>query len=81
VLPGGIEAGSALVVEPSVRVISFTGSTGGGRAVGELGAKHLKRVHLELGGNNAMLVLDDVDVPAAVSAGAWGRSCTRVRFA
>lgn len=72
VLPGGVEAGSALVVEPAVRVISFTGSTGGGRAVGELGAKHLKRVHLELGGNNAMLVLDDVDVPAAVSAGAWG---------
>ena len=72
VLPGGSEAGSALVVEPSVRVISFTGSTAAGRAVGELGAKHLKRVHLELGGNNAMLVLDDVDVPAAVSAGAWG---------
>jgi benzaldehyde dehydrogenase (NAD) len=72
VLPGGVEAGSALVVDPAVRVISFTGSTGAGRAVGELGAKHLKRVHLELGGNNAMLVLDDVDVPAAVSAGAWG---------
>jgi benzaldehyde dehydrogenase (NAD) len=72
VLPGGADVGSALVTEPAVRVISFTGSTNAGRAVGELGAKHLKRVHLELGGNNAMLVLDDVDVPAAVSAGAWG---------
>ncbi|MHB1172049.1 MAG: benzaldehyde dehydrogenase [Lacisediminihabitans sp.] len=72
VLPGGADVGSALVVEPSVRVISFTGSTNAGRAVGELGAKHLKRVHLELGGNNAMIVLDDVDLPAAVSAGAWG---------
>ena len=72
VLPGAIEPASALVEHPAVRVISFTGSTRAGRAVGELGAKHLKRVHLELGGNNAMLVLDDVDVPQAVSAGAWG---------
>ena len=72
VLPGGADVGSALVIEPSVRVISFTGSTNAGRAVGELAGRHLKRAHLELGGNNAMLVLDDVDVPAAVSAGAWG---------
>jgi benzaldehyde dehydrogenase (NAD) len=72
VLPGAIEPATALIEHPDVRVISFTGSTGGGRAVGELGAKHLKRVHLELGGNNAMIVLDDVDVPQAVSAGAWG---------
>ena len=72
VLPGGADVGSALVVEPAVRVISFTGSTNAGRAVGELGARHLKRVHLELGGNNALLVLDDVDLPAAVAAGAWG---------
>lgn len=72
VLPGGIEPATALIEHPSVRVISFTGSTGAGRAIGQLGAKHLKRVHLELGGNNAMLVLDDVDVPQAVSAGAWG---------
>ena len=72
VLPGGADVGSALVVDPAVRVISFTGSTNAGRAVGELGARHLKRVHLELGGNNALLVLDDVDVQAAVSAGAWG---------
>ena len=72
VLPGGAEIGIGLVEEPSVRVISFTGSTAAGRAVGELAGKHLKRVHLELGGNNAMIVLEDVDVPAAVSAGAWG---------
>ncbi|TAM70631.1 MAG: aldehyde dehydrogenase family protein [Microbacteriaceae bacterium] len=72
VLPGTIEPATALIEHPAVRVISFTGSTRAGRAIGELGAKHLKRVHLELGGNNAMLVLDDVDVPQAVSAGAWG---------
>ncbi|GAB3520236.1 benzaldehyde dehydrogenase [Arthrobacter monumenti] len=72
VLPGGAEAGQALIEEPSVRIISFTGSTGAGRAVGEAAARHLKRAHLELGGNSALIVLDDVDLDAAVSAGAWG---------
>jgi benzaldehyde dehydrogenase (NAD) len=72
VLPGAVAPGTALIEHPAVRVISFTGSTAAGRAIGQLGAQHLKRVHLELGGNNAMLVLDDVDVPQAVSAGAWG---------
>jgi benzaldehyde dehydrogenase (NAD) len=72
VLPGGPEVGSALVTEPMVRVISFTGSTKAGRAVATLAAQHLKRVHLELGGNSALLVLDDVDVDAASSVGAWG---------
>jgi benzaldehyde dehydrogenase (NAD) len=72
VLPGGADVGEALVVEPAVRVIAFTGSTKAGRAVGALAAQHLKRVHLELGGNSALLVLDDVDVEAASSVGAWG---------
>jgi benzaldehyde dehydrogenase (NAD) len=72
VLPGGADIGEALVVEPAVRVIAFTGSTKAGRAVGALAAQHLKRVHLELGGNSALLVLDDVDVEAASSVGAWG---------
>lgn len=72
VLPGGAETGAALVSDPLVPVITFTGSTTAGRAVAELAAKHLKRVHLELGGNSAMLVLDDVDVDAASSVGAWG---------
>jgi benzaldehyde dehydrogenase (NAD) len=72
VLPGGAETGAALVTDPLVPVIAFTGSTTAGRAVGELAARHLKRVHLELGGNSAMLVLDDVDVDAASSVGAWG---------
>ena len=58
--------------EPAVRVIAFTGSTRAGRAVAALAAQHLKRVHLELGGNSALLVLDDVDVEAASSVGAWG---------
>ena len=71
-LPGGADVGEALVTDPLVKVISFTGSTGAGRRVGELAGRHLKRVHLELGGNSALIVLDDVDLDRAVSAGAWG---------
>ncbi|GAC1370461.1 MAG: benzaldehyde dehydrogenase [Ktedonobacteraceae bacterium] len=72
VLPGGADAGEAVVADPHVRVVSFTGSTVAGRAVGELAARHLKRAHLELGGNSALIVLDDVDLDKAVSAGAFG---------
>jgi benzaldehyde dehydrogenase (NAD) len=72
VLPGGVDAGEALITDPLVRIISFTGSTASGRQVAELAARHLKRVHLELGGNSALIVLDDVDLERAVSAGAWG---------
>jgi benzaldehyde dehydrogenase (NAD) len=72
VLPGGPDTGEALITDPLVRIISFTGSTAVGRRIGELAARHLKRAHLELGGNSALVVLDDVDVAAAASAGAWG---------
>jgi benzaldehyde dehydrogenase (NAD) len=72
VLPAGADVGEALVVDPHVRVIAFTGSTKAGRQVGSLGAQHLKRVHLELGGNSALIVMDDVDLEKAVSVGAFG---------
>ncbi|WP_433498961.1 benzaldehyde dehydrogenase [Sphaerimonospora sp. CA-214678] len=71
-LPGGAEVGEAMVTDPNVRVISFTGSTAVGRRIGELAGRHLKRAHLELGGNSALLVLDDADVDAAVNLAAWG---------
>lgn len=71
VLPGGPAAGQALVTDRHVRVVSFTGSSAAGRAVAELAGRHLKRVHLELGGNSALVILDDVDLERAVSAGAW----------
>jgi benzaldehyde dehydrogenase (NAD) len=72
VLPGGADTGAAVITEPLVRVVSFTGSTAAGRRVGELAARHLKPAHLELGGNSALIVLGDVDLDRAVSAGAWG---------
>ncbi|MFC0864361.1 benzaldehyde dehydrogenase [Sphaerimonospora cavernae] len=71
-LPGGADVGEAMVTDPNIRVISFTGSTAVGRRIGELAGKHLKRAHLELGGNSALLVLDDADVDAAVNLAAWG---------
>jgi benzaldehyde dehydrogenase (NAD) len=51
--------------------VSFTGSTAAGRRVGELGGRQLKKVSLELGGNNAFIVLDDADLDAATAAGAF----------
>jgi benzaldehyde dehydrogenase (NAD) len=72
ILPGGAEVGEALVNDRHVNMISFTGSTKVGRSIGATAGALLKRVSLELGGNNAFIVLDDVDIEAAASAGAWG---------
>ena len=71
-LPGGADIGEAVVTAPEVQMISFTGSTRAGRIVAALAARYLKRTHLELGGNSALIVLDDVDVDRAVSVAAWG---------
>jgi len=70
-LAGGKDVGEALVTDPHVRVISFTGSTAVGRSIGELAGRHLKRAHLELGGNSALLILDDADVEKAVGLTGW----------
>jgi benzaldehyde dehydrogenase (NAD) len=72
VLPGAADVGTAMISDPRIRAISFTGSSATGRLVAEAGARLLKRVHLELGGNSAIIVLDDADLDLAVSAGAWG---------
>jgi len=72
VIPGGADVGEALITARAPRLITFTGSSAVGRRVGELAGKNLKKVSLELGGNSPMLVLDDADLDAASSAGAWG---------
>lgn len=72
VLPGDAEAGTAIVDHPRIPVIAFTGSTRAGKAVARAAADRLKRVHLELGGNSALIVMADVDLDKAVSAGACG---------
>tara|TARA_E500000305_G_C4029841_1_gene244432 strand:+ start:7902 stop:9371 length:1470 start_codon:yes stop_codon:yes gene_type:complete len=72
VLPGAGDAGVALVEDPNVAMIQFTGSTAAGRKVGELAGRHLKKVSLELGGKNSLIVLDDADIDLAVANAVWG---------
>ena len=78
----GEEAGEALVRHPDVPVITFTGSRATGVAVTKAAADELKHVHLELGGKNAILVMDDADVDLAVEGIVWsafgtsGQRCT-----
>ncbi|HEY0495817.1 MAG TPA: aldehyde dehydrogenase family protein [Kutzneria sp.] len=61
-----------LISDKRVRVVNFTGSTRVGRIVGMTAAEHIKPAVLELGGKNALLVLDDADVDYAVDAAAFG---------
>lgn len=62
----GAAAGGALVEDPNVAVISFTGSTSVGRKIAEVAGKRLARVSLELGGKNPFVVCDDADIDQAV---------------
>ncbi|MFI8185895.1 aldehyde dehydrogenase family protein [Actinacidiphila glaucinigra] len=73
VLSGGNEAGAALTAHPLIRKISFTGSTATGKAIAAAAAADLKRTTLELGGNDAAIILDDAD-PAVVATGIFARA-------
>lgn len=90
-LPGGVlnlvvgygsEIGDALVTHPKVDLISFTGSTATGKRVAVNAAQNLKRVSLEMGGKNAIIVMDDADLDLAVEGIIWsafgtsGQRCT-----
>jgi aldehyde dehydrogenase (NAD+) len=66
------EVGEVLVAHPAVAAVSFTGSTVVGREIAALGGHHLKRVALELGGKDALIVLDDADLDRAVGAATFG---------
>src|SRR2546426_1068133 len=78
----GSTVGEALLHHPDVAVISFTGSTESGRHVAIEAAKSLKRVSLEMGGKNAVIVMDDADLDLAVEGILWsaygttGQRCT-----
>jgi acyl-CoA reductase-like NAD-dependent aldehyde dehydrogenase len=69
----GSLAGIALVTHPTVRKIAFTGSTPIGEQIMALAAKGTKRVTLELGGSDPMIICDDADLAAAASAASMGR--------
>jgi acyl-CoA reductase-like NAD-dependent aldehyde dehydrogenase len=64
--------GEELTENPAVRVINFTGSTATGRWIAEAAGRNLKRVVLELGGSNPLIVLADADLDYAVNAAAFG---------
>ena len=68
----GEHAGKALVEHPEVPVVSFTGSTETGQLVGETCGRMHKRLSLEMGGKNAMIVLDDADLDLALDGILWG---------
>lgn len=69
----GSEIGDEFVVHPIPKLISFTGSTEVGRRIGENAGRNLKDVALELGGNNAMVVLKDANIEQAAKAAAFGK--------
>ena len=72
VLPGDAKAGATLVAAPQVSMVAFTGSTAAGRKVGEMAGRHLKKVSLELGGKNSLIVLEDADLDIAANNAAFG---------
>ncbi|MFE2887227.1 aldehyde dehydrogenase family protein [Streptomyces sp. NPDC059272] len=71
VLPGDEQVGRRLVEHPDVAMVHFTGSTTVGRDIARTAGSLLKKTSLELGGNNALLVLDDADIDQAAMIGAW----------
>ncbi len=68
----GPEAGAPLVAHPGVRAISFTGSSEVGRVVGQTAAGLFKPCSLEMGGKNAMIVLEDANLDLALEGALWG---------
>src|SRR5437763_8294721 len=68
----GETVGAAIVSHPEIPVVSFTGSTETGRIVGETCGRMHKRLSLEMGGKNAMIVLDDADLDLALDGVLWG---------
>lgn len=82
---GGVSVGEQLCKDPRVALISATGSTAMGRKVGKIAAERFAKSLLELGGNNAIIVLEDADLELAArgiafgAAGTTGQRCTSTR--
>ena len=82
VVTGEADVGSALVASDDVALVAFTGSVATGKAVMRSAAESLKKVHLELGGKDAFIVCDDVDLEVAARGAVWaaylnsGQVCT-----
>lgn len=82
VMAPGADVGKALVEHPDVRVLSFTGSTIIGRSIAESAARLNKKVSLEMGGKNAIIVMNDANIELVTDATLWasfgtsGQRCT-----
>jgi acyl-CoA reductase-like NAD-dependent aldehyde dehydrogenase len=82
VITGGAETGAALVESRDVSLIAFTGSVETGKSIMRSAAESLKKVHLELGGKDAFIVCEDVDLEVAARGAVWaaylnsGQVCT-----
>ena len=78
----GAEAGEPLVAHPNTHVIAFTGSVATGKRIARLAAERVKKVNLELGGNDPFIICDDIDLEVAVRGAVWaaylnmGQVCT-----
>lgn len=68
----GPEAGQALCEHPGTDILAFTGSTEVGHLIAEIGARGYKRVSLEMGGKNPIIIMDDADLDLAVQGCVWG---------
>src|SRR6185369_8109819 len=74
--------GDAILTNPDVRVVSFTGSSDTGRRIAEIAGRKLKRLSLELGGKNGIIVMADADLDLATDGILWsafgttGQRCT-----
>jgi acyl-CoA reductase-like NAD-dependent aldehyde dehydrogenase len=68
----GDEVGTPLTTSESIRVVSFTGSTKVGRIVNQAAAPTFKKVHLEMGGKNVIMIMDDANLELAVEGCLWG---------
>ncbi len=69
---GGPEVGTVLATHPDISVVSFTGSTAVGRIVNQHAASSFKKVHLEMGGKNVVMIMDDARLDLAVEGCLWG---------
>jgi aldehyde dehydrogenase (NAD+) len=68
----GPEVGTPMTTDPAVRIVSFTGSTNVGRIVNQAAAPTFKKVHLEMGGKNVIMIMDDANLELAVDGCLWG---------
>ncbi|MEO7155910.1 MAG: aldehyde dehydrogenase family protein [Vicinamibacterales bacterium] len=69
---GGPAVGEMLTTHPDVSVVSFTGSTAVGKLVNQNAAPFFKKVHLEMGGKNAIMIMDDANLDLALEGCLWG---------